>query len=38
MPRKTPDYSKTLIYKLVHKDDIDNENIYTGHKKQKVST
>ena len=30
MPRKPIDYSKTVIYKLVHKDDIDNENVYIG--------
>jgi predicted GIY-YIG superfamily endonuclease len=30
MPRTPVDYSKTLIYKLVHKEDYDNENIYIG--------
>ncbi len=30
MPRTPVDYSKTLIYKLVHKDDYDNANIYIG--------
>ena len=30
MPRKVIDYSKTLIYKLVHKDDFENANIYIG--------
>tara|TARA_R100000951_G_scaffold94688_1_gene83492 strand:+ start:14 stop:550 length:537 start_codon:yes stop_codon:yes gene_type:complete len=30
MPRVPTDYSQTCIYKLVHKDDIDNENIYIG--------
>tara|TARA_Y100000385_G_scaffold140179_1_gene145589 strand:+ start:215 stop:829 length:615 start_codon:yes stop_codon:yes gene_type:complete len=30
MPRKVPDYSKSCIYKLVHKEDFDNENIYIG--------
>jgi len=30
MPRIPIDYSKTLIYKLVHKDDLENENIYIG--------
>ena len=30
MPRTPIDYSKTLIYKLVHKEDYDNENIYIG--------
>ena len=30
MPRVPTDYSKTCIYKLVHKDDINNENIYIG--------
>ena len=30
MPIKPIDYSKTEIYKLIHKDDIDNENIYIG--------
>jgi hypothetical protein len=30
MPRTTIDYSKTIIYKLVHKEDYDNANIYVG--------
>ena len=30
MPRKVPDYSKSCIYKLVHKQDFNNENIYIG--------
>lgn len=30
MPKVPVDYSQTCIYKLVHKDDIDNENIYIG--------
>ena len=30
MPKVPVDYSKTCIYKLVHKDDVDNENIYIG--------
>jgi hypothetical protein len=30
MPKKTIDYSKTIIYKLVHKEDYNNENIYIG--------
>jgi hypothetical protein len=30
MPRTPIDYSKTLIYKLVHKDDLENSNIYVG--------
>jgi hypothetical protein len=30
MPRTPIDYSKTLIYKLVHKDDYDNSNVYIG--------
>ena len=30
MPRLPIDYSKTLIYKLVHKEDYDNANIYIG--------
>jgi len=30
MPRVPTDYSKTCIYKLVHKDDVNNENIYIG--------
>jgi hypothetical protein len=31
MPRTPIDYAKTIIYKLVHKDDLNDENIYTGH-------
>ena len=31
MPKTPIDYSKTIIYKLVHKDDLNDENIYTGH-------
>jgi len=31
MPRLPIDYSKTIIYKLVHKDDLDDVNIYIGH-------
>lgn len=31
MPRTPIDYSKTIIYKLVHKDDLNDENIYVGH-------
>lgn len=31
MPRLPIDYSKTIIYKLVHKDDLDDVNIYVGH-------
>jgi len=31
MPRTPIDYAKTTIYKLVHKDDLNDENIYTGH-------
>jgi len=31
MPKKPIDYAKTIIYKLVHKDDLYDENIYTGH-------
>ena len=31
MPKVPVDYSKTVIYKLVHKEDINNENIYIGH-------
>ena len=30
MPKTPIDYSKTLIYKVVHKDDYDNANIYIG--------
>ena len=30
MPRLPVDYSKTLIYKLVHKEDYDNANVYIG--------
>jgi len=30
MPKEKVDYSKTEIYKLIHKDDVDNENIYIG--------
>jgi hypothetical protein len=30
MPKKTIDYSKTIIYKLVHNEDYDNANIYIG--------
>ena len=30
MPRTAVDYSKTIIYKLVHKDDYDNANVYVG--------
>ena len=30
MPRIPIDYSKTIIYKLVHKEDYDNANIYIG--------
>ena len=30
MPRTPIDFSQTCIYKLVHKDDYDNENIYIG--------
>ena len=31
MPRVAIDYQKTVIYKLVHKDDTENQNIYVGH-------
>jgi len=31
MPKTPIDYSKTIIYKLVHKEDIYDENIYVGH-------
>ena len=30
MPKKDIDYSKIIIYKIVHKEDYDNENIYIG--------
>ena len=30
MPRTPIDYSQTCIYKLVHKEDYDNENVYIG--------
>ena len=30
MPRTPIDYSKTVIYKLVHKEDYDNANVYVG--------
>ena len=30
MPKVPTDYSKTIIYKLVHKEDYDNANIYIG--------
>ena len=30
MPKLPIDYSKTIIYKLVHKEDYNNENIYIG--------
>ena len=30
MPRLPTDYSKSIIYKLVHKDDVNNEIIYVG--------
>jgi hypothetical protein len=30
MPKLPTDYSKTIIYKLVHKEDYDNANIYIG--------
>ena len=30
MPKKVPDYTKGLIYKLVHNEDHDNINIYVG--------
>jgi hypothetical protein len=30
MPKLPVDYSKTIIYKLVHKEDYDNEHIYIG--------
>jgi hypothetical protein len=31
MPRLPIDYSKTVIYKIVHEDDYDNNNVYVGH-------
>jgi len=31
MPKVPIDYSKTIIYKLVHFDDLNDENIYVGH-------
>ena len=31
MPRTPIDFSKTIIYKLVHKDDLNDENVYIGH-------
>jgi hypothetical protein len=31
MPKVPVDYSKTIIYKLVHFDDLNDENIYVGH-------
>jgi hypothetical protein len=31
MPRLPIDYSRTIIYKLVHKDDLDDVNVYVGH-------
>ena len=31
MPKVPIDYSQTCIYKLVHFDDINDENIYIGH-------
>ena len=31
MPKTAIDYSKTQMYKLKHKDDYDDENIYIGH-------
>jgi len=30
MPKQKVNYNNTEIYKLIHKDDIDNENIYIG--------
>ena len=30
MPKKVPDYTKSSIYKIVHKEDFNNENIYIG--------
>jgi len=31
MPKVPIDYANTIIYKLVHKDDLNDDNIYTGH-------
>jgi predicted GIY-YIG superfamily endonuclease len=31
MPKVPIDYSKTIIYKLVHFDDLNDDNIYIGH-------
>ena len=31
MPRTPIDFSKTIIYKIVHKEDPDNHEIYVGH-------
>ena len=31
MPKVPIDYSKTIMYKLVHKDDLDDVNVYVGH-------
>jgi hypothetical protein len=31
MPKTSIDYQNTFIYKLVHKDDLDDKNIYIGH-------
>ena len=31
MPRTPIDYSNTIIYKLRHKEDNENDNIYVGH-------
>jgi len=31
MPKTPIDYQNTFIYKLVHKDDLDDKNIYIGH-------
>jgi hypothetical protein len=30
MPKRQVDYSNSCIYKIVHKDDVDNKNIYIG--------
>ena len=30
MPKTSTDYSKTIIYKLVHNEDLNNDNIYVG--------
>jgi len=30
MPKVPTDYTKTIIYKLVHKEDYDNANVYIG--------